>query len=250
MLRSIRDWRSFIGQLHYVNREDRIKLFIYSAIGREHLTLITIGSERILLRTATSDFSVAVRCLSGKEYGNIDVENPLVIVDAGANIGASSIFFSRSYPHAKIFAIEPEKGNYDILTINTSSYANIIPLRAALWHKTQIKPIMDRGTGPWGYSISAGPSTGRAIGQKVQAITVQELMKKHSLEYIDILKLDIEGAEKEVFENSVDWIDKVKVIIVELHDRISMGCDRAFYLATHSFKRFQKNGENVIAYRY
>lgn len=74
-------------------------------------------------------------------------------------------------------------------------------------------------------------------------------MDEYDLDFIDILKMDIEGSEKNVFENAKDWIDKVGMITVELHDRICMGCSRAFYLASREFTRYEMNGEKINAYR-
>ncbi len=74
-------------------------------------------------------------------------------------------------------------------------------------------------------------------------------MEKYSIDKIDLLKMDIEGGEKNVLENSSDWIDSVDIITVELHDRICVGCDRAFYLSTKDFKTFEKHGEKITAYK-
>ena len=75
------------------------------------------------------------------------------------------------------------------------------------------------------------------------------MRNSYGIESIDLLKMDIEGGEKDVLENAQGWIDCVDTITVELHDRICMGCDRAFYLATKDFVRFEKQGEKVTAYR-
>ena len=74
-------------------------------------------------------------------------------------------------------------------------------------------------------------------------------MKEHDIDSIDLLKMDIEGAEKDVLEKSSGWIDRVDVLCAELHDRICMGCDRAFYLATKDFRTFERHGEKITAYR-
>ncbi len=75
------------------------------------------------------------------------------------------------------------------------------------------------------------------------------LLTKYGFESIDLLKMDIEGGEKNVLESASDWVDLVKVMTVELHDRICMGCSRAFYLSTQNFQTFEKHGEKVTAYR-
>ena len=61
--------------------------------------------------------------------------------------------------------------------------------------------------------------------------------------------MDIKGCDKEVLDNAGEWIDKVTIIAIELHDGICMGCAGSFYLATRDFARFERRGEIVIAYR-
>jgi hypothetical protein len=74
-------------------------------------------------------------------------------------------------------------------------------------------------------------------------------MNDYNLTSIDILKIDIEGAEKEVFEDSSLWIDKVDSLIVELHERMKPGCNRTFYCGSNGFVDEWKNGENVYLSR-
>ena len=68
-------------------------------------------------------------------------------------------------------------------------------------------------------------------------------MKEHSIDYIDLLKVDIEGAEREVFESSRGWIDRVGAIVVELHDRFKVGCTDSVDAATRAFEVRHKRGE-------
>ena len=73
-------------------------------------------------------------------------------------------------------------------------------------------------------------------------------MKEFGMETIDILKVDIEGSEKEIFSNNLDWIDHVRVICIELHENIMPGSEDAFADATKNYETFERMGEKVIAY--
>lgn len=132
---------------------------------------------------------------------------------------------------------------------NINKYKNIIPIKAAIWGEQETRTIQDTLTGPWGYTICKTNNKVVPINQQVNCITIGSLMDEYDLDFIDILKMDIEGSEKNVFENAKDWIDKVGMITVELHDRICMGCSRAFYLASREFTRYEMNGEKINAYR-
>jgi hypothetical protein len=74
-------------------------------------------------------------------------------------------------------------------------------------------------------------------------------MRDHQLESIDILKIDIEGAEKEVFADSTAWLGRVRAIIIELHDRLKPGCSRSFYNGSNGFDHEQYRGESVFLWR-
>lgn len=74
-------------------------------------------------------------------------------------------------------------------------------------------------------------------------------MRDYKLNHIEILKIDIEGAEKEVCESASAWIDKVGMMAIELHDRHKAGCSRSFYNATNGFDAEINRGENVFVVR-
>jgi FkbM family methyltransferase len=218
-------------------------------LGRELVRPININGYQLHVRTNTPDLNVAITSLHGNEYNHIRLSAPKTIVDAGANIGTSSIFFATKYPGARIFAIEPEAGNFELLKENTKNYSNIVPIRAAIWGSDCTRTIQNRFTGHWGYTVSETTNRIEPTGQEINCVTMNSLRKEYGIESIDLLKMDIEGGEKDVLENAQGWIDCVDTITVELHDRICMGCDRAFYLATKDFVRFEKQGEKVTAYR-
>jgi hypothetical protein len=89
----------------------------------------------IKLRLNSSSDKIAFyKIILNKEY-DIDLPvHPEYIIDAGANIGLASVFFANKYPEAKIIAIEPDKGNFEILLNNIQGYPQITGLNTALWH--------------------------------------------------------------------------------------------------------------------
>jgi hypothetical protein len=84
---------------------------------------------------------------------------------------------------------------------------------------------------------------------EVQGMTVDTIMKEQGIEHIDILKIDIEGAEREVFRDPSSWVSKVDALIVELHERMKSGCNRSFYNSTNGFDDEWFQGENVYLTR-
>jgi len=126
------------------------------------------------------------------------------------------------------------------------------PIRAALWHeKTEIE-ILDVGIGNWGFVTGESKAllkTTQKVCDMVPTVTINSLMADYQISTIDILKVDIEGAEKEVFSHCNDWIGQVDSLIVELHERFKQGCNRTFYEATSGFKEEWTRGENIYLSR-
>ncbi|MGE4518896.1 MAG: FkbM family methyltransferase [Desulfobacteraceae bacterium] len=204
------------------------------------------------LRALSSDISTYKQIFIKNEY-NFSLEKmPNTIIDAGANIGLASIYFANKYPTSQIIAIEPEAKNFNLLIKNTASYPNIIPIRAALWNKKEEIKIIDPGLGNWGFMTEEKEflsSPEKPFFQTVNAITIQNIIEDFNLEEIDILKIDIEGAEKEVFSDTSRWIHRVNSIIIELHERMKQGCNRSFYCGTKGFYKEWTQGENVYLSR-
>jgi FkbM family methyltransferase len=199
------------------------------------------------LRLRTSDIAVFCENLVDDQYEWEYPKSPNIIVDAGANIGLTAVLYANKYPQARIFAIEPEPSNFEMLKKNTKLYPNITAVHAALWKEDCDLEILNPEVdlwGFWGFQMRKPESAGDP-GRKglARGITLRELMTKYSIDYIDLLKIDIEGAEKEVFEGSTEWIDEVGAIVIELHDRFKPGCSRAVDVATRNFEVSQNRGD-------
>jgi FkbM family methyltransferase len=200
------------------------------------------------LRMRTTDASVFEEIILNEEYLVERSLSPKVIVDAGANIGLTSIYFANKYPEARIFSIEPEAGNFRMLVKNAAPYPQITPIQAALWKDSTPLELSNPGDGNWGFQTrERGNSDSTTVS--VPAITIDSLLKQFDLPSIDLLKVDIEGAEKEVFADSSGWIDRIGGIMVELHDRYKPGCSETVLAATRDFSVKWQKGETSFLFR-
>ena len=231
-------------------------LLAIAALVTKRVTYLTVRDRNckhpLRLRILWSDPWVYKQVFVEKEYDFLAATPPNVIVDAGANIGLASVYFAHKYPNAKIIAIEPERGNFELLQANTAAYPGVIALQAALWGTNAELDLIDPGLGTWGYTTDERDHAGGLPGttrHTVPAITVDKLMQDFGLSKIDILKIDIEGAEREVFADTSAWIDKVDAIIVELHERMKPGCNRSFYCGSLGFDNEWQRGENIYLSR-
>jgi FkbM family methyltransferase len=173
---------------------------------------------------------------------------PRFIIDAGAHIGCAALFFASSFPRANIFAIEPDPGNYQVLLRNTRDNQRIRAIHAAVWHRPESVIIGNEQDDPCAFQIKS------ADGQctTIQGLTLSAIIRECGFERIDLLKLDIEGAEKEIFDtDDLDWMNRTHTIMVELHDRFRPGCEAAFLNAARrfGFEITQRTTGNIVAQR-
>ncbi|WP_396167557.1 FkbM family methyltransferase [Flavobacterium sp.] len=204
----------------------------------------------INVRPKSSDLLTFHQVFTFKEYDINFGFIPKIIIDAGANIGLAAVYFNRKYPNAKIIAIEPEKSNFEILKMNCKHYKNIYLHKRALSSQSNLTlNVIDKGYGNWGFvtEIDSDESFENIV-DTVITITIDEILNENSLEYIDLLKIDIEGGEKLLFESNYEnWIPKTKCIVIELHDGIKMGSSNSFFKAISRFNfSYHNRGENLV----
>lgn len=197
---------------------------------------------RIIIRKGTTDFKVFEQIFLFREYDFDFGKNINLIIDCGANVGYATLFFKARYPDSKIIAIEPEIFNFNVLKRNVADLNNVICLNKAIWFRNCKMAIENKNANNWSFAF-VPDSEG-----EITTITIQELLIEYSLKKIDILKIDIEGAEFDIFTaSSLDWLDHVSILIIETHDHIKQGASKAVFNALKDFSyKHYRLGENDI----
>ncbi|MEY8759998.1 FkbM family methyltransferase [Chryseobacterium tongliaoense] len=136
-------------------------------------------------------------------------KNPEIIVDLGAHIGMTSIYFALKYPDVKIYSIEASPENFELLKANTASFKNITCFHAAAHFEDG---SVNFGTQELSYNQKVSES-----GTPVQALSVETFMKNNHIQQIDLLKIDIEGAEADLLSKNNSWLQNIENIIIEIH---------------------------------
>jgi FkbM family methyltransferase len=206
-----------------------------------------IGRD-ILVRPSSSDLSCVEEVFLHRGYDIPFSLRPRVIIDAGANIGMTSLYFGARFPEARILAIEPDQSNFELLRRNCAGLENVTCIRAGLWPTSTPLSLIDPEAEKWALAVKPANDDDASM-PKIPSVTIPELMERHDIDRIDILKLDIEGAEQELFASETDrWIDRVDTIAIELHDRLKSGCAETFYAALHgrSFAQEIRGGNTVV----
>jgi len=173
-------------------------------------------------------------------------QRPLII-DAGANIGASAVYFALAFPTARIVAIEPEERNFRLLQKNVEGL-DVRCLHAALAaHPGHVK-VVDPGEDNWGYRTEPAESG-------IPCVSIPEIyqQERSATVFPFVVKIDIEGAEAEVFASNVGWLDQTPLVIVEPHDWLlpKRGTSRTFLQCVAGKPRdFIIVGENIYSVQY
>jgi FkbM family methyltransferase len=243
ILARVAEYISALGMVEGI----RIFVRLYSPAIERPITLS--GSPgSFVLRGGTTDRLVFEQVFIRREYECPYYDRqPTTIIDGGPNIGLSSVYFANRYPSARILAIEPDEANYQVLVRNSAQYANIRPLRAALWPVSGKLAITNPTQDSWAFRMKEVQNEKDA---SVHAITMEE-----SVEWaggsISILKLDIEGGEHQLFgAANLDWLEQVEALIVEPHDWIVPGSCMSMYraIAQWEYDQFIRE-ENLVIIR-
>ena len=182
----------------------------------------------VYLRRGTSDWPNLIQCFFHKEH-DVETSHPVSnILDCGSYVGLSAIFFALKYPQAHIVCLEPSPENFEILKLNTRCLPNVTCINKALWSEETTLQLFYDAKDAWGTRVNESPKNTKS-DSLTETVTIAGVMKEFEWSEIDILKIDIEGSEKQVFsENTNNWIGCVKTVMCELHDGFIPGCTEAY----------------------
>jgi len=209
---------------------------------------LPVYNRDIFLRKGSSDFSVFLQVFCLNDYlfnATVDIST---IIDAGANVGYTAVYFSRRYPNAKIICIEPDQKNFELLKMNTDGLENVTCLLGALWNEETSISLIDDGHQEWGYITIPSDGLGNSMYNQVKTYTVNGIKELMGFKHIGLLKMDIEGSEREVFQGGYDqWLGQCNYIIIELHDRLKPGCTRNVFKAVAEYDYSSRTlGEHIL----
>lgn len=168
-----------------------------------------------------------------------------LIIDCGANIGASALWFAARYPAAHIIAIEPALDNFELLQYNCVGLDHVETLAAAVGPVAGCAYLSDDMGNGMAYRVVQ-----HTTDLPVRIVTIRDLLPDPGLYEPFLLKIDIEGGEMALFAGDTSAIDLFPVILMEPHDWLHPGC-----ATSHSFfsyhaktgREFSMKDENLAS---
>jgi len=194
--------------------------------------------NRVAVRLqSSSDVNVFDQIFISKDFAFIDqIKGLRTVVDLGANVGYFSAYVLSTFADAITVAVEPESGNAELCRQNLEAYGSRAQVcEGAVWH-SQANLVVSRGTfgdgREWATQVRIAESDEEP---DVRGWDMPTLIGMCPFGIIDLLKIDIEGSEEQLFSASNDkWLDHVKNICIEIHE--GMNCKLAVARALSSFE--------------
>lgn len=191
---------------------------------RIHLPGLT---HSVAFRVGTDDLTVLQQLFGNNELDVPLEDQPSTILDAGGNVGYAALYFHRRFPQAQIISVEPEASNIAMHRLNCAAYPQIQLVEGGVWPRSAYLRITNASGRKDGFRVEENEDGKEG---DIRAYSIGEILDTWDIGKIDLLKVDIEGAEKELFsENTDDWLSRVKVVMVELHDRFKPGCKESVF---------------------
>jgi FkbM family methyltransferase len=185
---------------------------------------IHIGSlaPELWLRTYGGDLFVFHEVFLGQCYWvppQWVVERPVTtVVDLGANIGLTTLFLSQYFPTARYVCVEPNPDNLFLLRHNVAVLREKVHIIEGAISESSGSALFDTSGAAWQGHLLGNQQRGLAV----RCYSMSDLITAATLDTIDLLKVDIEGAEQHLFRDPDTWLHRVRIIVIELHAPYSL----------------------------
>jgi FkbM family methyltransferase len=176
------------------------------------------AAHPIWCRAGSSDAGSVRQIFVEEEYRCVDdLRDPLTLIDCGANVGCASAWFLSRYPSLRVVAVEPEPQNAHMLRRNLRPYGSrATVIEAAVWSRAaRLRLVPGEEGREWAtHVVECGPDEPHDL----LAVDIPRLIDLAGGGPVDVLKIDIEGAERELFAaGTPQWLSAVHNLVIEVH---------------------------------
>lgn len=188
---------------------------ILNGISRSHLgsffAVLPEITTPLLFRGASSDVWNLQQVFLDRQY-DMEIPEPGRILDLGAYVGYTAVYFANRFPSASIISVEPPGSNFDTLVANTVAYPNIRCLPAAVWHEHEELTLADCSYGDWGLSFRPGDTDRPA--ENVPGYTITNILEMHGWNGVDLIKCSSHGGRVDaLLRPRPDWLERTATVI-------------------------------------
>ena len=203
----------------------------------EYLLNLANAPNGTALRTYAGDLSILYEIFWQQSYRlpQLRASSFHTVVDVGANVGLAALFFLEKFSASRLICVEPEPANFQLLRHNLRGTA-AVALQAAL---SATDGVVKIDSSPLAYNAKVSAETGTT---EVPAVSMPTLLQSQGLVWVDLLKIDIEDYEQQVFAGPTDWLARVGVLLIEIHSLASQVAVRQAVQA-HGFSWEQAAGK-------
>jgi len=175
-----------------------------------------IGGVRLHLRSNNGADAFVHSEVFENQYYRLPLRfAPATILDLGANIGLSAIYFARCYPESRIACVEPMPENVRLLIRNLKENAIEADVIAAAIDVKDGVVAIERGAADYGHRIAAAAAS--AVSLEVASVSVPAIQRRLGWDRIGLVKIDIEGHESVLLSQACEWLADVDALCVEYH---------------------------------
>lgn len=241
---SILRYRTVLGRVRKGKTRPDSPLLLHMKVPTRHT---------ICLREGWPDFDSFGEIFIRDVYGIVvdHITDCRTIIDLGGNIGLAALYFAIKYPQSRIVSVEPLPQNFQLLWRNLEgliSSRRCMPLQAAVWSSAK-NLVADPSKPAERYNAFAvrEPAAGTSADGPVSGLTMATIIGQSGFGAIDLVKIDIEGAETELFRGDLDWLTQTRAVAIEFHGDSRRGCGFDGIMERFGFKVVNDNDHTVLA---
>lgn len=206
----------------------------------------------VKLRRAESDFGTFNEVFVSQVYRAAlrVVHDARTVIDLGSNIGLAALYLAAHLPKARIFCVEPGADTYEFIEQNVAALrraSRLDSLHGAVWD-AECRLHADPATTSYSNALAARPAEPGHAGE-FSGYPMAEIIRRSGFAGIDLLKVDIEGAERQLFSGDISWLDAVGAIAIEFHDTSRTDARFDAVMAAHGFRIVDDGAHTVVAAR-
>jgi FkbM family methyltransferase len=245
--KSVLTWRNYELKHDHIDHKQSLPKLI-------ELDLHHPIKSRIYLRSLSSDIGNFKEIIDECVYESVVkyANGSKSVIDLGSNIGLSVLYFAATIKNCQIFAVEPDHENLAILTKNLRSLTEnkrCRILHGAVWDANEKLIISENSKDLdfWGRQVEKAECSDFDQRNSIPGFTIDKIIEQSGFSNVGLLKIDIEGAETNLFRGNTEWLRKINVIAIEFHNNSRIESDFDLIMSRYNFKIVESNYHTVIA---